>query len=42
MKTDDDDDDDDKSTEIMVENLRERDHLGNLNVDRKTNIKTNV
>jgi hypothetical protein len=46
MTTDDDDDDDDdaddKFTKIWVENLRERDHLENLCIDRKTNIKINV
>jgi hypothetical protein len=39
---DNDDDDDDKSTKIWVGNLRERDHLENLNVDREVNIKINV
>jgi hypothetical protein len=34
-----DDDNDDKSTKIWVGNLRERDHLENLSVDREVNIK---
>ena len=40
--TTDDDDDDDNPTKIWVKNLRERDHLENLRIDRKTNIKINV